>query len=90
MSKMDSVSKNTKPLPEQVGGNKGDIDYLMQLISDLQNRVQELERKNIGASTAIARINGHSSAMPDYKGENTDHDARYVRISDFKQWKNTH
>ena len=84
MSNLDDVSDNKKPLGDRVAENKGDIDHLSKTIQSLDGRVQKLEGRDIGATTAIARISGHSSKMPDYKGENTDHDARYATKRDLK------
>lgn len=71
----DKISMNTETLQAKVAGNDNDIRHLLRLVGDLSSKYALLERTINGRKTVV---NGHTSAMPDYKGENRDHDARYA------------
>ena len=73
----------------QLGNRDEYIAQLEQRIADLETSMEMVE-KQLDASTKISAILNlirnsfvHSSKMPDYKGENSDHDKRYLRIDTF-------
>lgn len=45
----------------------------------LKNEIESLNKTIIQLSTKLDAIKGHSSIMPDTKGENPDHDRRYQK-----------
>jgi hypothetical protein len=67
------------------------VDQLFAKVYDIQTTLAKInETLNIDLTQSrmlalIKNINGHGSAMPDCKGENDDHDERYVTKSEFRK-----
>jgi len=75
MNKIDNISRNRQSLSDKVSGGRTDIDGLLKSLNDVNNRLDIIERI-LNAKKQV--VNGHTSEMPDYKGDNRDHDARYA------------
>lgn len=71
----DKVKMNREPITEKVAWNESDLRHLAKLIDGISVRLAAVE-KIVNAKSAV--VYGHTSEMPDYKGENRDHDARYA------------
>jgi hypothetical protein len=72
---IDKISSNAQPLPDKASANQTDIDYLKSKVNEIVPQVAEINKI---LSRRSLQINGHTSEMPDYKGLNADHDARYA------------
>lgn len=76
-------------IDSQITDIRRSVDQLWQKVTEMENNVRKillLVDSNLSTSRLtqlIAKINGHSSAMPDNSGANGDHDQRYVRLSQF-------
>jgi hypothetical protein len=77
------------PRPSAMQGVRDNTTQLERRIDELEAAVAALQ-KQLDRATAtstilnlIGQVKGHSSAMPDYAGQNSDHDKRYLRISSF-------
>jgi hypothetical protein len=81
MSKIDEISRNEESLSDKVSGGRTDIDGLLKALNDVNNRLDIIERA-LNAKKQV--VNGHTSEMPDYKGDNRDHDARYATKKDLR------
>jgi hypothetical protein len=75
MNKIDDTKKNKQSLPDKVSDGRTDINMLLKSLNDANNRLDIIER-SLNAKKQV--VNGHTSEMPDYKGDNRDHDARYA------------
>lgn len=81
---------NTKATPEQqIVDARRSIDQAWQMLSELSENVTKIlsviDFKTTPATliNLINKKNGHSSSMPDTRGENTDHDERYTKRSQY-------
>jgi hypothetical protein len=79
--------KTAAPVPSQLTDIRMAIDQLWTKSTNADEELEEL-RKLVNTDISQSRlmsvikgIFGHSSSMPDFKGENADHDQRYVQKS---------
>jgi hypothetical protein len=85
-----------RPLRGAPSLNDAEID-LKRMVDQVWRRLQNLESDLSAIKAAvdtniptkrimslISKVNGHTGAMPDDSGENTDHDTRYLAKASFK------
>jgi hypothetical protein len=76
--------KTNQPVESSLTELRMAVDQLWSIMINSESKIDRVDgllNENVTQSRLIARIkaiNGHSSGMPDNKGENSDHDARYV------------
>ena len=79
--------KTSAPVPSQLTEIRMTVDQLWnkaQLATETLDKLNELINTEYSQSRLLSIIKGifgHSSSMPDFKGENTDHDQRYLQKS---------
>lgn len=74
-SQIQDARRSIEQLWQNMLDIKQVIDTLMSIV-DLKTSTSQI-------LNLIGRKNGHSSAMPDARGENADHDERYVKKSKY-------
>ena len=82
---MNSITRDEGLQNRPAADNKRSIEQVWQAINDLNSVLSGIQAV-INAKTTLAQLlntinkkNGHSSAMPDVRGENGDHDQRYIK-----------
>lgn len=81
MSNIDDTRKNKQSIPDKISDGRTDINMLLKALNDVNNRLDIIERA-LNAKKQV--VNWHTSEMPDYKGDNRDHDARYATKKDLR------
>jgi hypothetical protein len=77
--------KTSAPVPSQLTEIRMAVDQLWNKATDAMEKIVKINtllNTDLTQSrilSLIKAIMGHTSSMPDFKGENTDHDMRYTR-----------